>query len=274
MWSHMVYHYSMCPPWTKQCPCCAVISLIQPKTPKIWARPTRRGSPLQSKERAPNGHKGESEQTAKNGSHECIDVGEIDVVFTTGLVDAIPWGCRMVSMSWIAACGASFGGNCDAAGSASAWLYVEYLDELHKTCPCGCKQWCWRLKLPHGFCTLERRTEKSCGVRTAGVMRAMGMTVVSTSSAQSNNEGGRHIMSSPVVSVAVHTSFVPSFPVFLTPHTLSLAAIWAMMHATSLIDNTAVGLGNVGAAVSLGEMAVVLPWPACNFFQVFCSRLF
>src|ERR1700683_3070797 len=38
-------------------------SHTHPKASRILARPARRGSPLQSNERAPNGHKGESKRT-------------------------------------------------------------------------------------------------------------------------------------------------------------------------------------------------------------------
>jgi len=101
---------------------------------------------------------------------------------------------------------------------------------------------------------LEQSTEKSQGARAAGVTSVMrvGVMVALTSSAQSNDECARHVVSLPVVLVVVHTSFVSSFPGFLTPHIPLLAIVLA----TSLVDNMMVGFGDVGlvgAIQSLGN---------------------
>src|SRR5882762_5528855 len=82
-------------------------SRTHPKASRILARPARRGSPLQSNKRAPNGCEGESERTPESGSREGMEIegcligvlAEGDIVLMTGLVGAIPQGCRTVSTS-------------------------------------------------------------------------------------------------------------------------------------------------------------------------------
>jgi hypothetical protein len=86
----------MWPHRTKRRPRRAVIPLVQPRASKILAKPARRGSPLQSNEKAQDGHEAESERTAEIGSHEdvgCVGgmlVGEDPMVLMTGFVGAIP----------------------------------------------------------------------------------------------------------------------------------------------------------------------------------------
>jgi hypothetical protein len=79
-------------------------SRTYPKASRILARPAKRGSPLQSNERAPNGREGESEQS---GSHKGVEIegcmigvlAEGDIVLMTDLVGTIPQGCQTVSTS-------------------------------------------------------------------------------------------------------------------------------------------------------------------------------
>src|SRR5882762_2095854 len=76
-------------------------SRTHPKASRILARPARRGSPLQSNERAPDGREGGSKRTPGSGSCEGAEIEGCmivvlaagDTVLMTGLVGAIPQGC-------------------------------------------------------------------------------------------------------------------------------------------------------------------------------------
>jgi hypothetical protein len=89
----------MCPPQTKRHPHHVSLFRIHPKASKILAKPARRGSPLQSNEKAQDDHEAESDRTAKIGSHKDVDiegciggmlVGDDAMVLMTGFVGAIP----------------------------------------------------------------------------------------------------------------------------------------------------------------------------------------
>ena len=90
-----------CAPLEQRGVLAAPLSLVQPKASRILAKPARRGSPLQSNERAPNGREGESKWTLTKGSREGVELegcmigvlAEGDTVLMTGLVGAIPQGC-------------------------------------------------------------------------------------------------------------------------------------------------------------------------------------
>jgi hypothetical protein len=86
-----------------------------------------------------------------------------------------------------------------------------------------------------------------------GAIRATGMTVVSMSSAQLNGGGAGDFTSSLVVSITVRASFISSFPRFLT---LLLAADQAAVCATLPVNDTAVGLDNMGGD-SLGTIGLL-----------------
>ena len=58
-------------------------------------------------------------------------------------------------------------------------LQKRALVSSDKTYVHGCEWWWWQLKLPHGFCTFEWGSEKSYGAQTAGMIRPVGVTVVS-----------------------------------------------------------------------------------------------
>jgi hypothetical protein len=89
----------MCPPQTKRRPRRASLFRIHPKASKILAKPARRGSPLQSNEKAQDDREAESERTAEIGSHKDVDVegcvggilvGDDAMVLMTGFIGAIP----------------------------------------------------------------------------------------------------------------------------------------------------------------------------------------
>ena len=82
----------------------------------------------------------------------------------------------------------------------------------------------------------------------------MGVTVASTSSAQLNDEGARH---------------VASLPTICTP---SLAAVRAVVRAVSTIDNAVGCLGDVSACVDCGDaVGVVMRSLSAGFWDDMAS---